>query len=96
MNHLPKLHPSVSPTPKGHGIHFAPVLSEAARLEVEVVLVNAKSSLNGLSGIEASRRLAEVGPNVVAVDKRHGWLRRLLTAARNPLVILLVVLAAVS
>src|SRR4029077_5815991 len=38
----------------------------------------------------------ETGPNVVADGPHHGWPWRLFTAARNPLVILLIVLATLS
>lgn len=55
-----------------------------------------KTAAVGLSVTEAANRLAEVGPNVVAESRHRGWPWRLLTAARNPLVILLAVLAALS
>src|SRR5207344_3164823 len=48
------------------------------------------------SDAEAARRLVEVGPNVVATGKHRSWPWRLLTATRNPLVILLGVLATIS
>lgn len=50
----------------------------------------------GLSESEATSRCLEVGPNVVATSKHRGWPWRLLTATRNPLVILLIVLATIS
>ena len=50
----------------------------------------------GLREDEAAIRWAEVGPSVVAASKHQGWPWRLLTATRNPLVILLTVLAAIS
>ena len=37
-----------------------------------------------------------LAPNEVAAEKEHTWIHRLFTAARNPLVILLTVLATVS
>jgi Mg2+-importing ATPase len=49
-----------------------------------------------LSEGEAASRWAEVGPNVVAANKHRSWPWRLLTATRNPLVILLTVLATIS
>jgi Mg2+-importing ATPase len=45
---------------------------------------------------EAERRLREHGPNRVAAEQRHGKLRMLGTAIINPLVILLLILAALS
>jgi Mg2+-importing ATPase len=72
------------------------VLAEAARLETSEVFSRMKTSPQGLSEGEAASRLAEVGPNVVAAGQHRGWPWRLLTATRNPLVILLAVLAAIS
>jgi len=60
------------------------------------VLARMKTAAEGLADAEAARRLQEVGPNVVVSEKHRGWLWRLFTAARNPLVILLVVLAGIS
>ncbi len=65
-------------------------------LEEGAVFSRMKTALDGLSDGEAARRLAETGPNVVAAGTHLGWPWRLLTAARNPLVILLVVLATIS
>ena len=54
------------------------------------------TSPGGLSEEEAAARLEKHGPNEVAREKRQSWLSRLYVAARNPLVILLTVLAIVS
>lgn len=95
MNHLPKLlHPAFGA--EDLSIHFAAILADVSLLEKEGVFIRMKSAPEGLSVEEAIRRLAESGPNVVAVGKHRGWLWRLLTATRNPLVILLVVLATIS
>ncbi len=51
---------------------------------------------DGLTSQEAVTRLAEHGPNVLAKDQRPSFLRLLWHAVRNPLVVLLAVLAAVS
>ena len=77
-------------------IHFAPVLAEVARLEAGEVLLRMRTSAMGLDEAEASRRGKEFGPNVVAEGDRHQWPWRLLRALRNPLVILLGVLAIIS
>ena len=69
---------------------------EAARKESAEVLQDHKSGLSGLSEHEACARLEQYGPNEVARERHHGWLQRLYVAARNPLVILLTILAAVS
>jgi Mg2+-importing ATPase len=97
MNHLPKLIRSTSPPkPADHSIHFSPVLVELAQLEKSEVFSRMKTTPEGLSEGEAASRGAEVGPNVVAANKHRSWPWRLLTATRNPLVILLTVLAIVS
>jgi Mg2+-importing ATPase len=82
--------------PKPSSIGAAPILLELARLDNIEVFTKLKTSLNGLSLATAEARLAEYGPNAVAMEKRHGWVWRLFRAARNLLVVLLAVLAAVS
>ncbi len=94
MNHLPKLTPP--PHLADHAIHFSPILAELAQLEADGVFTRMKSAPAGLAETEAARRLEETGPNVVAAGAHRSSPWRLLTAARNPLVILLVVLAAIS
>ena len=94
MNHLPKLTPP--PHLADRSIHFSPILAEIAQLEADGVFARMKSAPEGLAEGEAAHRLEETGPNVVAAGNRRGWPWRLLTAARNPLVILLVVLAVIS
>ena len=97
MNHLPRLIRPPAPTkPADHTIHFSPVLAEVAQLEKGDVFSRMKTSPEGLSEADAANRWAEVGPNAVAASKHRGWPWRLLTATRNPLVILLTVLAAIS
>jgi P-type Mg2+ transporter len=79
-----------------HAIHFAPILEELAKSEPSEVFTRMKTSTEGLTEAEAAKRLEESGPNVVVSERHRGWPWRLLTAVRNPLVILLVVLAGVS
>ena len=50
----------------------------------------------GLTEDEAAARLAQYGPNQIARERRQSWLQRLYLAARNPLVILLTILAILS
>ena len=95
MNHLPRLVRPLS-TASAPPIHFSPILAEVAQLETSEVFSRLKTSLDGLSDGEAASRLAAVGPNVVAASQHHGWPWRLLSATRNPLVILLGVLATIS
>ncbi len=66
---------------------------DAAMEEASAVLQRLGTSPAGLSEAEASARLEKYGPNEVAQEKQHGWLRRLWIASRNPLVILLTILA---
>jgi P-type Mg2+ transporter len=54
------------------------------------------SSANGLPSEAAAQALDEVGPNTVAIGPRHTVLRDLLQRCRNPLVIQLFIIAAVS
>lgn len=65
-------------------------------LEASEVFTRMKNVREGLSEDQAVSRLAEVGPNIVVVSKHRGWPWRLLTAMRNPLVILLILLATIS
>src|SRR6185436_12082501 len=97
MNHLPKLFsPAARAKQADRSIHFSPVLAEVAPLETSAVFTRMKTTPAGLSEGEAAGRLVEIGPNVVATGKHRGWPWRLLTATRNPLVILLGVLATIS
>lgn len=71
-------------------------LSEWATLDPVDVLSRLETTAGGLTEAEAHRRLAAEGPNELPTSTRDGWTWRLLRAVRNPLVVLLVVLAAVS
>jgi Mg2+-importing ATPase len=97
MSHFPRIfHLPTGEDLPAKAIHFSPLLAESAALDLPGVFARLQSSPQGLSAAEAARRLEETGPNVVAEDTRHGWGWRLLTAIRNPLVILLVVLSSIS
>jgi len=74
----------------------ADVAHEVALKESAEVLQSLGCSLSGLTEEEAARRLAEYGPNEVAREKQQNWLQRLYVAARNPLVILLTILAVLT
>jgi len=67
-----------------------------APLKPNEVFARMKTGAEGLSDGDARDRLAEVGPNTVDAGSRRGWPWRLFTATRNPLVILLGVLATIS
>lgn len=69
---------------------------ELATISVEELFQRLGTSEAGLSEEEAEKRLDQFGPNEVAAEKERTWIHRLFTAARNPLVILLTVLATIS
>jgi len=71
-------------------------VQDAASKEVADVLASLGTSLSGLTDAEAAARLEQYGPNEVAHEKRESWLHRLYIAGRNPLVILLTILAIIS
>jgi Mg2+-importing ATPase len=77
-------------------IRVSPQLLQAAENETAEVLRQLETSTAGLNDEEAQRRQREYGPNIVAQEGKHGWLRLLIKAMLNPLVILLLLLAAVS
>src|SRR6476619_4375104 len=99
---MPILPASVLPKRIPHGPHkpsaiqVSPLLLEAAGSEPEEVFQKLHTTKDGLSGEEAVRRMQEYGPNVVAREERHPRLHLLGKALINPLVILLLVLAASS
>src|SRR5579859_2057962 len=71
-------------------------LVEASRKPPEEVFRMLETAVAGLTQAEAEERLLKHGPNAVASEKKQSWLHRLYTAALNPLVILLTVLAILS
>src|SRR5208282_740153 len=71
-------------------------IRDAALEEAAVVLEKLHTSPAGLGETEAAARLEQYGFNEVAQEKQHGWLLRLWVAVRNPLVILLAVIATIT
>ncbi len=71
-------------------------LTQAAGASTDEVLRLCVSTPSGLRTEEAARRLAVYGYNEIASERPVSWARRLLRALRNPLVILLAVLAVLS
>jgi len=69
---------------------------DAAVKESLEVLQALGSGPAGLTEEEAAARLERYGPNEVGREKHEGWLQRLYVAVRNPLVILLSVLAILT
>ncbi len=78
------------------GIRVSPLLAEAAGKDADEVLRLLETSPAGLTEAEAEERLEKHGPNEVASEKQRGWPMRLLITMRNPLVILLSLLAVVA
>ena len=72
------------------------LVRDAATKDSAEVLRLLGTSPAGLTEEEAAARLEQYGPNEVGREKHEGWLQRLYIAARNPLVILLLVLATIS
>jgi P-type Mg2+ transporter len=87
---------AAAPGRQAAGMGVAPLLIETARKSTDEVYALLKTAVTGLAQSEAEERLAQYGPNEVAREKRHTLLNRLVVASRNPLVILLTLLAAVS
>jgi Mg2+-importing ATPase len=77
-------------------IEVSPLLAEVARCDAQEVLHRLETNDQGLSEEEAARRLEQHGPNVVAKEQRYRRLKLLGQACANPLVILLLLLAALS
>jgi Mg2+-importing ATPase len=77
-------------------IRVSPLVVESAGMEADALYRRLETRPEGLTTEEASTRLAEHGPNVLAKDQRPGLGKLLWHALLNPLVILLGVLATVS
>ena len=77
-------------------IQVSPQLVEAAHGEVADVLGKLGTSAQGLSETQVESLREVHGVNEVAQEIKHGWPWRLMTSLRNPLVILLSALAAIS
>jgi Mg2+-importing ATPase len=71
-------------------------VQQAARANRDEALRLCDAAVEGLAQTEAERRLEIRGPNEIATQRPVGWPLRLLHTLRNPLVILLAVLATVS
>ena len=71
-------------------------LQEKARVDIDTVLTELESRLDGLSQKDADSRLKQYGLNEIAREKRQGVMMRLLNNIKNPLVILLTALGVLS
>src|SRR5260370_14563060 len=83
-------------TAESKSLKVSPAVLESARKDSEELLRDLRTALGGLTEEEANERARTVGPNEVAQEKPQGWPIRLLRIIRNPLVILLSILSAVS
>src|SRR3974377_1575934 len=88
--------PLIPAKSKKQNIHVSPAVLDAARKDTEQLLHDLRTSVAGLSEADAEERARTAGPNEVAQERRQGWFVRLLKITRNPLVILLTILSAVS
>jgi len=76
--------------------HLSSLLKEIAQKESAEALEQLKSAPSGLNDEDVAQRLEQYGLNELATEKRQGWTTHLWHAFRNPLVILLLILAAIS
>jgi Mg2+-importing ATPase len=88
--------PPISAKKKNQDIHVSPAVLDAARKDSDELLRDLRTSLRGLREAEAEERARTTGPNEVAQERKQGWPVRLLRIIRNPLVILLTSLSAIS
>ena len=88
--------PSIARNAKSKNIQVSPAVLDAAQKGGEEVLRELRTAPSGLTQAEAEERARTSGPNEVAQEKPQGWPVRLLKIIRNPLVILLATLSAVS
>jgi Mg2+-importing ATPase len=92
----PPAEPPLHIKAKHENIRVSPAVLDAARKEGKELLQSLRTTAAGLTQSEAEERARTVGPNEVAQERRQGWFGRLLKIMRNPLVILLGALSAVS
>jgi Mg2+-importing ATPase len=81
---------------KTRNIQISPAVLEAAQKDGTLLLQDLGTTLGGLTQSAADECSEESGPNEIAQEKQQGWHIRLLKIIRNPLVILLAILSAVS
>ena len=93
------LGPNEPPIPtktKNENIRVSAAVLDAARKGGQELLRDLRTSLSGLTQAEAEERARTAGPNEIAQERKQGWPIRVLKIVRNPLVILLTILSAVS
>jgi len=73
-----------------------PSLKDVSGWTVDEALKRLHAKANGLTGGEAAKRLSRYGYNEIATNARVNWFSSLAANFANPLIILLIVLAALS
>ena len=95
-----KTNPNLSSRPVnlagGNEAKVSAQLQEKARADIDTVLTELESRLDGLSQKDADSRLKQYCLNEIAREKRQGVMMRLLNNIKNPLVILLTALGVIS
>jgi len=81
---------------KSQNIRVSSAVLDAAAKDGDALLQSLHTTPVGLTQQEAEARVRTTGPNEVAQERRRGWFMRLLIILRNPLVILLTALSAIS
>ena len=81
---------------QSNSIRFSQKVAVMAGKDITGVLSEMETNMTGLSEETAEERIEKYGYNEITHEKEHGWLWRLMLAAKNPLVILLLVLASVA
>ena len=66
------------------------------RLSTEAVLENLETTEKGLSSQEAAKRLEKYGPNKLKEAPKPTWIQRFLAQLKDPMLIILMIAAAVS
>jgi Mg2+-importing ATPase len=82
--------------PKSHNIRVSPAVIDAAQKEGDELLKSLRTTATGLTQSDAEERARTAGANEVAQERPESWFTRLLKILRNPLVVLLAGLSAVS
>jgi P-type Mg2+ transporter len=90
------IEPPIPPKTKKQNISVSPAVIDAASKDGEALLQDLRTSPGGLMQAEAEERARTTGPNEVAQERKQGWFVRVLKIIRNPLVILLSTLSAIS
>jgi Mg2+-importing ATPase len=91
--------PGQQPAPtkaKNQNIQVSPAVLDAAHKDGEELLKSLRTTPQGLTQAEAEDRARTAGPNEMAQERTQSWPLRLLKIIRNPLVILLTALSAIS